>query len=66
MGKTNFLNSLHYTDHDHLSNGGERTQISGTQNKVQTFSSVLKSFFNTSERVNAAATDEPCSRPDAA
>lgn len=32
MGKTNVLNSHRYTNHDHLSNGGERTQIAGTQN----------------------------------
>lgn len=37
MGKTNFLNSHRYTDHDHLSNGGERTQIAGTQNTGANF-----------------------------
>lgn len=51
---------------DHLSNVGERTQISGTQNidaKIFLFSSFS---LNTCKGTDAAATAEPCSRPDVA
>lgn len=66
MGQRIFFNSLCYIDHDHLSNVGERTQISGTQNidaKIFLFSSFS---LNTCKGTDAAATAEPCSRPDVA
>lgn len=61
-----YLNSLCYIEHDHLSNTGEKTYTSGTQNiGVKIFFCFKVFFLNTSQEMGAA-TVEPCSPPDAA